>query len=58
MLKQNPGQTKFLGSLALSKSILLDIYLSVEQDKSFLPYLFFKIYVIHLHKIQPSLQKA
>ena len=58
MSKQIPGQSQFLRSLALSKSILLDIYLSVEQDKGCLPYVFFKIYVIHLHKIQPSLQKA
>ena len=58
MSKQIPGQTQFLESLALSKSVLLDIYLSVEQDKGYLPYLFSIKYVVRLHEIQPSLQKV
>ena len=38
--------------------MFLDIYLSVEQDKGCLPYLFSTKYVVHLHKIQPPLQEA
>ena len=38
--------------------MFLDIYISVEQNKGCLPYLSFTRYIIHLHKIQPPLQKA
>ena len=44
--------------MALSKLMFLDIYLSGEQDKDCLPYLFPTKYVVRLHEIQPSLQKV